>query len=417
MFKRFLFLGIAITIAMPANAQTLGQGYERVAVDDGRPRVCIDARTDHVSVRLERVVVAKSKGWFSSDSTVDVIVNGQITKRDASYNKSQAKMPMVFRADIDEYDGGTVVTSVSKVLLSKYPLSNGGSTVDLLEIDFSFVNASSPTTLTRIITSLPNAAQSLPIPVSPYSQAFISASKILSDVVDSAIQDEEFADDVVRERSLPLEFNETGQCGSNGAFAGSYTFFKNIDAPEQNGIIKTDDINKYCFIKFESSSAVFVEKKDAGGACTYQPDKASRLLNPHFTVVVSITNAGASPAQNREIVGSGWSLSRRNAAGTILNQTTAYDLFALKRAFNSAGLGDPKPSFAGDQYELVGGEVKYSPNPNFPPVEKFNFTRAQLDANPKMFEDISEQKIDPEEIVLNSISRCTAYGVDVIECF
>ena len=417
MFKTLLALGVISVVAQPVHAQSLGQGIERIAVDDGLPSVCINALTDHVSVRLDRVVVEKSKGWFTSDEAVDLVIDGKIEKRNANFETSQAKMPIVFRANIDEYHEGTVVTPVSIVLMSKYPLTLGGSTVNLLELDFSFINSSSPTLLTRLISRLPAAAQGLPIPPTPYSQAFVKASSVLGGVVDSILQDDDSKDDVTREGRIPLEFNETGQCGRNGAYSGTYTFIKEFEADAQPGVIKLDDIQNQCFIKFNNTNAIFVEKKGANGACTYAPANVSRLLNPHFTMIVSITNTGPEPTQDRQVLSSGLAVATAAAQPGGRLPAGVFDATAISRAFTAASLNVPADGYSGSLYQLEGGAIEYTPDAATTSVEKFNFPQFLLDSKSVSSSFIGTQSIDSEEIILNSISRCGAYGVDVLECF
>jgi len=416
-----------LLLPAPLHAQITGQGVERVLVDDGASQICVDARSDHVSVRLGRIVVEKSESWFSEDTAVDIVIDGKIEKRDASYNRNTAQMPVVFRADISEYDEGTIVTPIEIVLISKFPLTLSDQITNLFQIDFSFVNSAKPSTLSRVISRLPDAARGLPIPPSPYTQAFVNATSVLGGIVEAMLQDDDNKDDVARQGRISLEFNETGRCGRNGAFSGTYAFIKSYSRESGKGIISLNDIGKYCFIKFRDSSAVYFENRSSDGQCTYEKASAVRLLNPHFTLIVGITNDGGKLAQDRDVLESGMALVRQASAAPADQPkvVASVDDLSLSRTFGDLSRQLEFAELGDSGLEIDGGSITFMPNDKFVKVSDYNAQRLEYrDLNdPDKWPHRSDApalnsgKITGNEINLNTLVRCSIYGLDVYECF
>ena len=407
---------VAALAPMPAFAQDLGQGVETVAVDDGLRRICIDATTDRVSVRLDRIVVAKSKTWFTEDRAVDIVIDGKLAKRDNNFVVSHAEMPVVFRANIDEYESGTVVTPVQISLLSQFPLSLNDSTTSLLEIDFSFVNASESTVLTRVISQLPDAARGLPIPPTPYTEGFISVTSVLGGLLDTVLQDEDQQDSVSREGRISLEFNETGFCGRNGAYSGTYVFVKSFDGGEHGGVVSLDELQEYCFIKQEGISAVFIERRDMDGNCTYEYDQMMRLVNPHFTLVLSITNVTGDTPKDREVAESGMAI-RRSTQDDSPQKVAQIDELGLKKAFASAGREYAPTNLQEQSMQLAAGQITYLPSEELFVKSSYILHQIPPVVTSETKEMLPITEMTTDEILLNSIARCSAYGIDAYQCF
>lgn len=402
------------TLSANAFADEAGQGCESVVADDGYRRVCVDARTDEVSIRLVRAVVGKDKSWFSNDRTVDMIIDGKIQKTDAHYNRTAAEMPVSFRARIGEYDAGTVVVPVDTQIVSPYRLSLGGHTTNLIELNFDFVNSSEPTALTRVISKLPQAIDGLPIPVGPFTPSFMSAASVVGSLVDAFLGDEEFDGDVSRQGRISMELNATGKCGRNGIYSGLYVFMKSYDQIEHEGIIKLSEIPHYCFVKFENMSPIFIEEKAGDGSCTYDQTKAVRLLNPHFSIMVSIANVASQDIQSRDILEStlkqvvapekaGW-----NTLGVNIDQ------HSLKAAYTSAEMKRLADGFEGNFYKLAETGAGSKSYPKWTDSQLYNqLVKTGVAAGGGGL----SREISPLEIKLNSVSRCMGYGLEVYECF
>lgn len=420
-------LGMALlccgAFAGHAHADALGQGVERVIVDDGLPLYCVNALEDHLSVRVQRVVVDKSKGWFSNDKAVDIVMGGKISKRNDLYEKSAVEMPVVFRANIKDYISGTVATPVDLSLVHNHPLALGGHVVNLVEIDFSFVNSSEPTILTRVLANLPNATRGLPIPPSPYTESFIEATEVLGNIINSVMGDDENDDDVSHEGRISLEFNETGKCGRNGTYAGTYLFVKSYGG-SGDGIVSLNELHEYCFFMDSSkTSVVYIERKSIkeDGKCTFDPRNGARLVNPHFVILISIVNEFEETERQR--LESDMALALQEQADGQPQKVASVDGQALSWVYSEFGFDWKATSdFAqGDElghfyatFDAAGGDIKYIADQATPPValwhEWFN-EGGKLDEEPTLIEVVSGA-----DIVLNTLARCAAHGLDVFEC-
>ena len=113
-------------------------------------------------------------------------------------------------------------------------------------------------------------------------------SEILNNIVDVIILDEDNAESVSREGRMRLVFH-MGGCGREAAYTGTYLYVRSFESSEA-GVVALDDILNYCFVKFPDADAVFFERKGVGENCSYSRANLTRLVNPHFTVVVGITS-------------------------------------------------------------------------------------------------------------------------------
>ncbi len=288
----FIALGL-LTIAQMSYSDSLGQGYELVVVDDGEDRHCINAKKDHVSISIDRLVVPNKRdvlrALFATDNAVDIVLDVDIEgRRDADYRTYGYSIPIRDEKGIEASAPGTVVIPLSIALMSQYPLSREGHTVHRLGVEFSFINAADPTLLSMVLAELPDASRGAQIIGSQYTSYLGEVSSILSNIVDAIIRQRENRNAVRREGSLSFVFHK-GTCERQAAYSGTYLYVRSYDSGD-SGVVALDEIHNHCFAKLGESAAVYFERKAVNGECSYSDAALKRLVNPHFTVTVSITN-------------------------------------------------------------------------------------------------------------------------------
>ena len=407
MNRLFLIFGLLmLSSVVPAFASD--QGIERVVLDDGLPRHCINAKEDRVSISLDRLVVNKSKNWIKEDSAVDIIVDGRMQKRGEDEQITSAESPVVFRANIAEYTKGTLVIPSTIRFISRFKLGRTDHVTDLIELDFSFVKRSDSTLLSKVLSSLPDAADGLPLPPTPYTEVFRQATQTIGNIMETLLADGENSDDVSREGRISMEFNTTGQCGRNGTFAGSYLYIKFSDAnSNKKGVLDISNIGKYCYFSTKGVSTVYFSKKDGSGVCSYEGESSSRLSNPHFVIRIAIANQIDS---KRETVESPMSLEFAN---TKINIPIKFDEFtksvidrrlgidAFSNAYDSVSFG----AFAVDN-ENLRYEVSEALAPQISPTETWYETNSNFVVNP-----------GSNSAILTALARCADRGIEVSACF
>ena len=408
MHNRIIIVGLLV---LPSFASALAndQGIERVVLDDGRQRHCIDANEDRISVWLDRLVVDKSKSWLKEDTTVDIVVDGRMQKRDTNEQITSASSPVKFTANISEYAAGTVVVPSQIRFLSRFKLGRGNHITDLLELDFSFINRTDPTALSRVVSSLPDAAQGLPLPPTPYTEVFQQATETIGKMLGSFLTDEDNADDVSREGRISMEFNDTGLCGRNGTFAGSYLYIK--FGEEIGSVAGTklaiSDIGKYCYFVQQGISAVYISRKNNSGVCSYQAGQYSRLTNPHFVMRIAI----ASQVTNqRETVESPMALAAAAAKTVVPLNFDQFTKSALAKRLGVETLAGMSDGTSMGSFSIENGSLTSSVSsdlaPTVSPIE------AGYGTDIDFIVDTGR-----DSAILTGLARCADRGIEVSTCF
>lgn len=287
-YHRVIFIGTMLVIAQVSYGDNSAQGYEEIIVDDAEDRQCINAKKDRVSVSIDRLVVFKDARWFTADNAVDIVLDVGIDGRDESYLFYSYSVPIRYRAGIDDYDKGTVSIPISIALMTDYPLSRDGYVVHRFHIEFAFINSSDPTLLSHVFSKLPEATKGIQALGSPYVAAAGQLSEILGNVVDAIISDAESKGTANIDGNMDLVFFKT-ECQRKAAYSGTYLYLRSYNSSEE-GAVAFQDLHRYCYLKYPDADAIYITRRKADGDCTYSYDQRIRLLNPHFTITVSITS-------------------------------------------------------------------------------------------------------------------------------
>lgn len=220
LFLVVLFL--TVTVAQSAMAQGEGGVPVRVLQLTDDPSVqarCINPSKDRIWLTLRRVVTTRSKGWFTKDADVSVVINAHVQTDPPPSNP--IAYPLAAKAKFGTVPTGQVsipieYTVVSGLVLSQNEKNSTGNKVTYtgLGVDLTLLNTKQKNGLGTALQALADITSSskLPIPASPYSQAATYLLGFANTAIDNSIKATNDNDKAVT-GSLAFTFDPDGTCG------------------------------------------------------------------------------------------------------------------------------------------------------------------------------------------------------------
>ena len=274
-----------------------GQGGVPVRVvqlsdDPSTPSRCIDPNKDRVWLTLRRVITTRSKGWFTKDADVSIVINAHV-QTDPPQDKG-ISYPLAAKAKFGKGPFGQVSVPIEYTIVSGLTLSQNEKDASSgkkilytgLGVDVTMLNTKQKNGLGTALQVLVDTTSSskLPIPASPYTQAATYLLKYANDAVDKAISTTADNDKSVT-GSMAFTFDPQGTCGSkdpNGddfESTGTKAFLSSdgIKTPAQGSAVYVDinQTNNFCWAADLTPSFVLKASPKSGTVpctdATYAP--------------------------------------------------------------------------------------------------------------------------------------------------
>lgn len=258
-----VLLAFSLMVTLQSHAQGGGGIPLRVVqvVDDPTavPR-CISSQTDRVWLTLRRVVTNRSKGWFTKDADVSIVMNAQVKTDPTPANP--ISYPLAAKARFGDAPFGQVSVPVEYTLVSGLVLKQDKVTYTGLGVDITLVNTRQRNGLGVALQALVDITSSskLPIPASPYTDAATYLLKFANSAVDKEISNTG-ADDKAISGSLAFNFDPDppkpdGSCsgktagGDDFETTGTKAFLSSdgIKTPPDGGLyVDINQTNDHCW--------------------------------------------------------------------------------------------------------------------------------------------------------------------------
>jgi hypothetical protein len=222
-----------------------------VRIPDGVVPRCVDGTHDRVWLTLYRVITNKSKGWFTQDNAVEILITAQV-KTDPQAAKPLT-FPLATEARIKEYTTGQVSVPVEYTIVSGLNLTQDNVSYTGLGVDVTLLNQRGRNRLGAALEALTEITGSnkLPIPPSPFTQAATYLLDFANTAISKGIQQQN-SEDKWKSASLALNFDPDGTCTGPGPGAGGFetTGTKAIvmqDGIPGGGYVDIGHTNEYCW--------------------------------------------------------------------------------------------------------------------------------------------------------------------------
>lgn len=185
-----------------------------VRVPDAVATRCIAPRQDQIWLTLRRVVSDRSRGWFSEDQSVAVLVDAAVQTYPPG--SRPISFPLMAEATLRGYSEGQVSIPVEYTIVSGLPLMDEDLLYSGLSVEMTLLNRRGRNGWGRALEALAETADKLPIPASPATQ---TASYLLDFANRAVARDVEDLDDgdKVRSAALALNFDPSGACASGSS--------------------------------------------------------------------------------------------------------------------------------------------------------------------------------------------------------
>jgi hypothetical protein len=282
----------------------------QVADDPTAVPRCINSQTDRVWLTLRRVVTNRSKGWFTKDADVSIVIKAQV-KTDPPLTNG-ISYPLAANARFGDAPFGQVSVPVEYTLVSGLVLKQDKVSYSGLGVDVSLVNTKQKNGLGSALQALVDVTSSskLPIPASPYTQAASYLLKFANTAIDNEIS-KTGTDDKAITGSLAFNFDPDppkpdGSCngktpgGDDFETTGTKAFLSSdgVKTPTDGAVyVDINQTNDYCWTAELTPAFVLkAARKDASIQCS-DPNYKSKFKSVSNNYVGLFLNKRAASKQ------------------------------------------------------------------------------------------------------------------------
>jgi hypothetical protein len=295
-------------------------------VDDGVSSHCINQQTEAVTLDLRRLMVNDSKGWFTKDTKVDLLLSVRLAGKTAgSTDDKTLSLPRAYAASLESGDGKLYSAGIEESVVNSYALKGDKDQVTSLHVDISLVNEHGATVLAQVALSLLDLTKSLPIPAGPFAEALKYADQFATKILGTLTANPDLTKDLVKTGSFQLNFSRSGnECGPGGAVGkpektGTIALVEISSKPDAaRGIPDMNHSENYCFRI--GKGAVFslqYQGRAVNGTCPVGEGGWIDLHEPHIALVL---NADPVPAPGTKGIALRSDESRARCAATHIKK-------------------------------------------------------------------------------------------------
>ena len=326
-----LSLGVSIfaflLVAAPVYGQGAGGIVVRVPDDPNAASRCINPTTDEIWLTLRRVITTRTKGWFSKDADVSIVINAN-PKTDPAPT-TPIIYPLAAQAQFGDAPTGQVSVPIEYTIVSGLVLTQteGGKKVTYtgMGVDVTLLNTRQANGLATAIQALVTVTNSgkIPIPPSPYTTAANYLLGFANNAITKSISDTDPKNKAVT-GSLALNFDTTGSNCSNKTPAGG-----DFETTGTKAFLSSDGIKDP-----PAGTAIYVDINQVNNFCW------TAELSPGF-VLKATPKSGATPCTDPSY------------GPQFLPVSNNYTAFFMNKATVPKVLGPPSAALRRDRKESL----------------------------------------------------------------
>ncbi len=245
-------------------------GAVPIRVADGIKPRCINASRDKIWLTLRRVIITRSKGWFTQDNSVAAIINVSVK------TEPQAPKPIVFplmtEATLRDFGVGQVSVPLEYTIVDGFNLKQASTTYTGVGLEVTLLNKQGKTGWGRALQSLSEITKKLPIPASPITQSATYLMDFANSAITKELSDQQ-SDDKIRSAALAMNFDPTGRCSASGSGGSDFETTGTIAILQEAGIkgqnyVDVSRTNDYCWsAELRPAFVLKATRKEGDVAC------------------------------------------------------------------------------------------------------------------------------------------------------
>jgi len=193
MFLRLILTFLVIsTIALATNAvgDEYAGGAVIVPIPGGLNTSKFEIKTDAVSVDLEKAILHKENGWFTTDKEVAITARVNINSRKRGGAATTLTVSRVYKFDVNIYDDGRIEIPLRSLpLIDTYNLAGDDYLVTAIVIDLFLSKKMGKNGFTKTLETVIEVSKKIPVPVNPYGEFASVFGDTFSRVVDQAVDE------------------------------------------------------------------------------------------------------------------------------------------------------------------------------------------------------------------------------------
>lgn len=228
-----------LTLTTPVFAEDYSGGATIVPVAENLPQSRFNLKTDAASIYIEKAILYKNNGWFTSDKDVVVAAKMTINSQKRDRTSGSLTISRIYKFDVSFYkDGSIEIPLKSLPLLDTFKLSGEDYIITSIVLDIFLSKKKEKTTFSKTLETLINVSKKIPVPGNPYAQYATVFGDAFSEVLDAAVK--EGADTVPFAR-FGLRFLQGEQATNYTEKPGVHAIILGSDNTE-DGVLKVDQL-------------------------------------------------------------------------------------------------------------------------------------------------------------------------------
>ncbi len=229
-----------MALTTPVFAVDYSGGATIVPVSENLPQFNFNLNTDAASIYLEKAILYKNNGWFTSDKDVAILAKMTINSQKRDRMSSSLTISRIYKFDVSLYDSGRRIEIPLKSLplLDTFKLKVEDYVVTSIVLDIFLSKKKEKTPFSKTLETLINISKKIPVPGNPYAQYATVFGDAFSEILDEAVK--EGADTVPFAR-FGLRFLQGAHVTNYTEKTGVYAIIIGSDSTE-DGVLKIDQL-------------------------------------------------------------------------------------------------------------------------------------------------------------------------------
>jgi hypothetical protein len=235
----FVFLLLTLFIPIESFPQSYQGGGTIIRVLENLPETKFNIKTDAVSLYLEKAVLYKHNGWFTSDKDIAITAKMSVNSQKRDRIASSLAISRIYRFDVSIYQEGKVEIPLKSLpLLDTYKLSGEDYVVTSIVLDIYLSKRKDKKPFSKVLETLIRVSQKIPVPGNPYAQYAPIFGDAFGEVIDNAIREDA---DTIPFARFGLRFLQGDKASYYTEKPGIHAVILGSDSNEE-GVLKIDQI-------------------------------------------------------------------------------------------------------------------------------------------------------------------------------
>jgi hypothetical protein len=278
MKKSVLFPVMLLLLTLFIPIESFPQAYQGggiiIRVLENLPETTFNIKTDAVSLYLEKAVLYKYNGWFTSDKDIAITAKMSINSQKRDRVASSLSISRIYRFDVSLYQEGKVEIPLKSLpLLDTFKLSGEDYVVTSIVLDIFLSKRKDKNPFSKVLETLIRVSQKIPVPGNPYAQYATIFGDAFGEVLDDAIQEDA---DTVPFARFGLRFLQGDQASYITEKPGIHAVILGSNSNEE-GVLKIDQIGGKK-ISYDNIRGLVCEGKKVGN--NYLVIRATASIDP-----------------------------------------------------------------------------------------------------------------------------------------